>query len=34
MPPRFAYWTIILDGAPTSFRARGSGPRFLPAVPI
>jgi len=22
MPPRFAYWTIILDGAPTSFRAR------------
>ena len=22
MPPRFAYWTIILDGAPTSFRTR------------
>jgi hypothetical protein len=22
MPPRFAYWTIILDGVPTSFRAR------------
>ncbi len=22
MPPRFAYWTIILDGAPTAFRAR------------
>jgi len=22
MPPRFAYWTIILDGTPTSFRAR------------
>ncbi len=22
MPPRFAYWTIILDDAPTAFRAR------------
>jgi hypothetical protein len=22
MPPRFAYWTIILDGVATSFRAR------------
>ncbi len=22
MPPRFAYWTIILDGAPTSFRTK------------
>lgn len=22
MPPRFAYWTIILDGKPTAFRAR------------
>ncbi|HOG27763.1 MAG TPA: hypothetical protein PLN93_05705 [Vicinamibacterales bacterium] len=22
MPPRFAFWTIILDGAPTSFRTR------------
>jgi hypothetical protein len=22
MPPRFAYWTIILDGMPTSFRTR------------
>ena len=22
MPPRFAYWTIILDGTPTSFRAK------------
>ena len=22
MPPRFAYWTIIIDGSPTSFRAR------------
>ena len=22
MPPRFAYWTIILDGTPTSFRTR------------
>jgi hypothetical protein len=24
MPPRFAYWTIILDGKPTAFRARTS----------
>jgi len=22
MPPRYAYWTIILDGVPTAFRAR------------
>ena len=22
MPPRFAYWTIILDGTPTSFRTK------------
>ena len=22
MPPRFAYWTIILEGAPTAFRAQ------------
>ncbi|HEY7499715.1 MAG TPA: hypothetical protein VH740_14450 [Vicinamibacterales bacterium] len=22
MPPRYAYWTIILDGKPTAFRAR------------
>jgi len=22
MPPRFAYWTIILDGVPTSFRTK------------
>lgn len=22
MPPRFAYWTIILNGQPSSFRAR------------
>lgn len=21
MPPRYTYWTIILDGAPTAFRA-------------
>lgn len=25
MPPRFAYWTIILDGIPTAFRAREQG---------
>ena len=22
MPPRYTYWTIILDGRPTAFRAR------------
>src|SRR5437868_3704124 len=22
MPPRFAYWTILIDNQPTSFRAR------------
>ncbi len=22
MPPRYAFWTIILEGAPTAFRAR------------
>src|SRR2546422_169092 len=22
MPPRFAYWTILVDGQPTAFRAR------------
>src|SRR5437870_2586817 len=22
MPPRYAYWTILIDGAPTAFRAR------------
>lgn len=25
MPPRFAYWTILIDGAPTAFRARDRG---------
>ena len=22
MPPRYAYWTILIDNAPTAFRAR------------
>ena len=22
MPPRFAYWTILIDQKPTAFRAR------------
>jgi len=22
MPPRFVYWTILIDGQPTAFRAR------------
>jgi hypothetical protein len=22
MPPRYAYWTILIDGRPTAFRAR------------
>ena len=25
MPPRFAYWTILLDGKPTAFRAAEQG---------
>jgi hypothetical protein len=24
MPPRFAYWTILIDHAPTAFRARNA----------
>ena len=24
MPPRFAYWTILIDNAPTAFRAQNS----------
>src|SRR6267378_2731304 len=29
MPPRFAYWTILIDGKPTAFRAREQ-PELLP----
>lgn len=31
MPPRFAYWTIILDNAPTAFRARDQS-ELLPTL--
>src|SRR5687767_13412577 len=31
MPPRFAYWTIILDGKPTAFRAHTSD-ELLPTL--
>ena len=31
MPPRFAYWTILLDGKPTAFRARTSD-ELLPTL--
>lgn len=31
MPPRFAYWTIILDNAPTAFRAR-TADELLPTL--
>ncbi len=31
MPPRFAYWTILIDNAPTAFRARDRD-ELLPTV--
>jgi hypothetical protein len=31
MPPRFTYWTIILDGQPTAFRA-GERDQLLPTL--
>src|SRR5262245_37837327 len=31
MPPRFAYWTILIDGKPTAFRARDRE-ELLPTV--
>jgi hypothetical protein len=31
MPPRFAYWTIILDGKPTAFRANAQD-ELLPTL--
>jgi len=31
MPPRFAYWTILIDGKPTAFRARDQQ-ELLPTV--
>jgi hypothetical protein len=31
MPPRFAYWTILIDDAPTAFRARDAH-ELLPTV--
>ncbi len=31
MPPRFAYWTILIDNAPTAFRAR-EAEELLPTV--
>jgi len=31
MPPRFAYWTILIDGQPTAFRARDRQ-ELLPTV--
>jgi len=31
MPPRFTYWTILLDGKPTAFRAR-TGEELLPTL--
>jgi hypothetical protein len=31
MPPRFAYWTILIDGNPTAFRARDRE-ELLPTV--
>src|SRR5262245_51786078 len=31
MPPRFAYWTILIDGKPTAFRARDQQ-ELLPTI--
>ncbi|SRR5689334_4337101 len=31
MPPRFAYWTILIDNGPTAFRARDAA-ELLPTV--
>src|SRR3974390_1710204 len=31
MPPRHAYWTILIDGAPTAFRAHDQA-ELLPTV--
>lgn len=31
VPPRFAYWTILIDNAPTAFRARDAA-ELLPTV--
>ncbi len=31
MPPRFAFWTILIDNAPTAFRARERG-ELLPTL--
>src|SRR5262245_36983774 len=31
MPPRFAYWTILIDNAPTAFRAREAA-ELLPTL--
>lgn len=31
MPPRFAYWTILIDNAPTAFRARDAA-ELLPTL--
>ena len=31
MPPRFAYWTILIDGKPTAFRSRDQE-ELLPTI--
>ena len=31
MPPRFAYWTILIDNGPTAFRARDAA-ELLPTL--
>src|SRR6185436_14492025 len=31
VPPRFAYWTILIDNAPTAFRARDAA-ELLPTL--
>jgi len=31
VPPRFAYWTILIDNGPTAFRAREAA-ELLPTL--
>ncbi len=32
MPPRFVFWTLLIDGKPTAFRARDREELLPPAV--
>jgi hypothetical protein len=34
MPPRYAYWTILIDGKATAFRAKESEELLADAEPV